>query len=769
MTTNTVNNNNNENTAEEIQNYIDSITKQYKVAESYIEAMEADGSQITHDQKELDKLLAEKDYFTRYCASVPSWITTEISRLQADENGLKADIATQKSKLEALDPSFASLDDTLASLLNAITNLSSNSNIAPSDMSQDIQHIQNYLNLLFSSMKQKLNSDKDAAIISNDVQDNLSDAQLEQFAAQMITSQEGEQNTLGQLTSLLGKDIVSFHQAYDNAKADKHRFNCFDKAFNLHDANGRIDRDNQIMANASSMIDTINNALTALAPETASLMPEFVQVTVILKIVMEKLKKILDNADLSSNQKASGVLSVLMFALGVFNMVGQEVQEQKSHNEKKMAESNINASQMNMADTVMNQQIQEEEAANAKLMKAVSLATQIILGAIMVLTAPGVGTALLMATFTALEATGVMDQATQKLGDVIHSQIAAEVLIGVAEILVTCGGGYVGDEAVSNLSEEAVATAVEIAEEVAAEAIQKAAEQAAVSSVKAEAVEAAEATIKTVVKKAAKAAAKRTAEQLFNQPIIAVMKMLMTAAGRDAAKEVVIKAATEAADTAIVESATVAKLAARGVQSSNAILTEIADRAGNKAAANVANVSEKDVEALARSQVWKSASRLSWTILFNISSSDYLTRIAKTTGNDNFLTFMEVLKQLMQMIALLGGSGMLSAATFDGGANSLLRIANGLSLIPQGANTVASYGQYQTAESQAKATTALARNQTIASLLHTYLKQMQKDIEQERDRFIRQQQQELQSDRVMAGHLNDGDMAGIQVLMASAG
>ena len=58
------------------------------------------------------------------------------------------------------------------------------------------------------------------------------------------------------------------------------------------------------MNNATAMIKGLNNALAALTPETAGLMPEFMELNVTLNTVMRKLKEILENVDLSPKEKA---------------------------------------------------------------------------------------------------------------------------------------------------------------------------------------------------------------------------------------------------------------------------------------------------------------------------------------------------------------------------------------------------------------------------------------------------------------------------------
>lgn len=783
--------------SQEIQDYIDTIEKQYAAAEVYINAMEHDATQIEQDETAIagleeslhdigglgytaiDTIVAGNTECVQDLPQYDRDLIGQIETLQADEKGRSADIATQKSVLETLDPSFKSLDDTLSAFLNALSSIASGGDVEGKLLSEDSSHIQKYLTLLFSAMRDKIQSDKNQAVIQDDIGDNLSDAQLEQFAAQMIQSSSSEQNVLGQLTSTMGDDAVAFHREYDDANGDRHRFNFFDDlgaSFGCGRSLEEEAEDERVMNNAQAMIGGIANALTALAPETSSIMPAFIQIDVLLKSVMRKVQAILADIDLSPKEKIGALLSVMMFALGIFNMIGQAVQNQRVYNQQQMAKANMDASQMNMADSIMNQKIQVEEAANAKLMQTVMFVTQIVLGAIMTLAAPGLGTALLMATLTVLQTTGVMDTATNKLGSAIHSQIAAEVLISVAEIAVTLGGAYLGDKMVAIAAKTAVDTATATASATARDAAEAAARQAATVGGRVDDQVAAQAAIDDFVTQSAEKAAQRTAAQIAHQPLAALFKMLLTASGRDAARNILAKAAQEAAESAVIESETFAKLAARNIAPLAEEVTAITDRIANNTAANAAGVRVETVESATRSDGAKTATRAGWATAYSLCSGDYLIQmsqaIRKALGKDddqafdNFLTSLEVLKQIMQMLILMTGSGMLSTAIFDGGGANAMRIANGLSMIPQGAETAAAYGAYETKESQAKATTALARNQSIADLLHAYLDQLQKDGNLERERFIRQQQQELQSDQAMAGHLQDGDIAGIQVLVA---
>ena len=479
----------------------------------------------------------------------------------------------------------------------------------------------------------------------------------------------------------------------------------------------------------------------------------------------------------------------MMFALGIFNMINQQVQTQKANNEQKMSQANLSASQSNLDDSVMNQKIQQEARANAAVMKMVMLVSQIVLGTLMTLLAPGLGTAFLMAAMTTMDATGATDALTNKLGNAIGNQIAAEVLVGAAEVAATCGGGFVADRLLAAATSTAVKAATVAADTATKNAIEEAAEQAATAAAKAGGksgtqvtlteVSRARIAIQNIAQQAAKKAAERTAEQLANQPLAALFRMLGQS-GRDAAKATIEKAAVKAANQAIVESETIAKLAADGIRTTDKVITQMTDRIANGTAANAANVDAKTVKKAAGSDAAKAKTRLGWTVFYNIASSDYLIQMSqaiqkargKSTDDDdfmNFMTFIEVLKQLMQMIAMIGGSGIMSAASFDSSGSSLMRMSNMISMLPQGANAMASYGVAETDLSTATATTALAKNQAIADLLQTFVDQMQKDGQLSRDSFLRQQQQELQSDLSMAGHLEDGDIAGIQVLLSAAG
>ena len=776
-----VNVNGNNDTAQEIQACIDAIEAQYQAAEHYITIMQQDASKLMHDETQL----TQWEQLYHQATEMGEWALAglaeaEMQPLQLDEAQQTSQLKAAQAKLEALDPGFVAMDNTIQSFLNTMKSLTSNSVWGDHDLiEEDMSHIEKYLNQLFLAMRDKLQTDMYQAIINNGLANNLSDAQLEQFAAQMIQSAASEEGHLGQFTSMVSDDVIAYNKAYDDANADYHKYNFFDTLFDINDANEKRWHDQQVMNNAKAMINAIGQALSDLAPELASATPAFAQVTVILKSIMKQVEVILAKTNISPKEKAGAILSLMMFALGVFNMINQAVQTLRSKNEQQLAQSNSNASQMNLQNSEMNQQIQAEERANAWIMKIVSIVAQVVLGSVMTLMAPGVGTAALMALVTTLQTTGALNSLETKLGELVHSQVLGDVLMGLAELAVTVGGGAIADRMLAAATKGAVAEAAQAAQIAVAQSMRQAAEEAVTMAGRSavnNALERATATIDAVVQRTTQIAAQRTAEQLANQPLIALFKML-TESGREAAQTIMRDTAIVAARDAITEVETLAKLAARGIGASDKVIGEIASTSANSAAATASRVSVKTIESAGGSVLAKSTARFGWTLLYAISSSQEIQKeLSKKIQNSalaGFFTFLQIMNQLMQMIALMAGSGIASGASFNiagaGNAANMQRIANGLSIFPEGANAAAAYGNSEVSSATATAVTALAKNQTVAELLQQFLDQIQKDGSLARDRYTAQQQQELRSDQVMSSHLFDGDAVGVQILLSAAG
>jgi putative ubiquitin-RnfH superfamily antitoxin RatB of RatAB toxin-antitoxin module len=779
---------NNSGDSQEIQDYINAIEAQYNAAEQYIQAMEQDSSAIEHDATQISVLKPQERTHWSHVAPdgqggatvITGWNThqsviNEVNNLQGDIAVKQADIQAKQAQLEKVDPDFSALDNTLDSIIDSLTKTLNDGVEGHGRIADDVSHIQKYLTSLFKAMQDKIQVDKNQAIIQGNQSSDLTDAQLEQFASAAIQAQGSELNNLNEMVNTMSADFGAYHKQYDDANTDHHRFNIFDEIFS--DANAKEYEDDRVENNANDMMNAINSALTAVAPEIAACTPGLGQIEMIFDVITRKIDKILADTTLSPKEKSTKILALLMFALGAFSQLHQQVESLKSNNEKQMSQANLYAAQMNLDDSVMNQKIQQEEQANAKIMKTFMLVTQIVLGTLMTLAAPGVGSAFAMAVATALEASGVIDTITTKLGEAFHSKIGADIFVAALEVGATAGGGFGLDLLAQKVGAEAVEVAVEAAVATAKEAVEEAAEKAALAAGRAgdrAAIEAAQNVIEGTAKTAAEAAAKKTVQAFTSQTIPALVSTALKKGLMQSVKEALTKATEQAVTTAISDANLIAEAAARGATITATEMNTVALRAANEAVADVSKVALQNVaKETGKSEARKLGERAVFAVLYSIGNTSLLIDIAKerlkdpnSESSQELLMALGIIQGLMMMFAQIGGSGI--AAMFDASSANMELLMNRIALIPQGMNVGANLGQYYVYKDEADTVEKMQITSSSSDVLQALMDQIKKDASQSRDLFIRAQAQEVQQNLAMSTHLHDGDAAGIQVLTSGA-
>ncbi len=751
------------------QQALQAIQAQYQQALAFVEAMEKDTARINYDQGWIAEFESMGKAFRGMEAPY-----------KADEAAAEADLKNQEEALKALDPSFSSLCDTLDSLISCIDSAATDKNAGMSNVVGDIQNLQSVMDKIFSAMKQKLQGDMYSAELSSSVSDQLTASELADIAADGIQYQSSELSTLNGAMDSLSALITSYHTAYNSADADSNKYNFWDDAasfFGLGDAGKKKAEDKAAMANATDMMKGLSSVMGSLSSEVAGLMPQFTQVINVIKALVKQVQEILSDTTMNIKEKQGAVLALVMFLLTFFQVIKQQVETEKAKNNQDMSKGAVQASQINIDNTMTEQKIRMEQERNAKIMKITMMVAQAVLGGVMMAMAPGIGTALLVGIVTAFEemqSAGVLD-ITQKLADAIGSKIGANILIGLGEMGITVGGGALLDQVVSKALEAAVQKAAAAAVQSANGWIEKGV-QTALTATGAVGDPAASAAVENVLTQLAKSAAQKAAQgaatQFMKQPFGVLLEMAAKKTFSQALKQALETASEQAVETAVENGATIAKLAARGIQSTNAVVDDIATLAANR---SVASISRKTIEKVAedadRTQLKTAASRALYTNMFSMANTGMMTDMLKKMGvtDDTVMEIFGAIQQLIQMVALMAGSGMLNGANMEGVVSNLPRAVNLLQLAPQSAEVASSYGMYQTKMAESKAVTALAMNGSVADLLHSFIEQLQKDSNLDRDIMIKEQTQEAQSTSLMAGHLHDGDNAAIQILISAAG
>lgn len=759
------------------QEALAAIEAQYNQAKAYIQAMKNDTDKIKQDQS----IIAQAEAF--------GWLisTTALKSIEApyiaDEDAAKADLKAQGDALKALDPSFSALCDSLNALIDCIDKAANDPSAGVGNVMDDITKIQPEMDKILDAMQTRLQGDMYIAEMDSAEAGQLTSAELAQLASTASSYFSREVGSLMTVFNSLSTMIQDYQKAYNAANEDYNRYNMWDDVASFFggDADEKKAEDKAIMANATDMMNGLSDVMTAMLPAISACSPEFAQALQVIKEVLREVKKILASAQIDPKEKEKLVLALVMFLLTFFQVVKQDVESEKMKNNQTQSQGAMAASKINIDNTMANEKIKEEQEANAKIMKLTMEIATAVMGAVMMVVAPGIGTALLIAMVTVFEElqTEGLVNVTGALAGAIggkNAQIYADAIVAVIEMVVTMGGGALLDvgltaekaaqEVADKAMESAMSTTIKKAAEAAAQAAGKAGEGFETAVGKAMSV------LDNICSKAAYKAAEGAAAQFMKQPFGVLMTMIAKGTYTQALKAVMEKAAQEAIETAIEDAATIAKLAARDIESSPNVIDEVATRAANETVASLSGKSfEKIAEEAAATKLGTAVSRGAWTALFAYGNTNMLTDMLKKMGvsNDTVLEIMQVMQQLIQMVAMMMGSGMMSGATIEGVVQGLPRIANLASLAPQSVQVAGSYGMYETEMKESKAIKAIAMDGSIADLLHSFIEQLQKDANMERDVMTRDQTQDSQSTLGMAGHLHDGDNAMIQILVSAAG
>jgi hypothetical protein len=360
-----------------------------------------------------------------------------------------------------------------------------------------------------------------------------------------------------------------------------------------------------------------------------------------------------------------------------------------------------------------------------------------------------------------------------------NAQVVADVIIGLAEVAATAGGGALIEKAMDKACKAAVEAAVAAAVNAAKDSILAAA-KAAVSSAVARGVtgvseDAIVAQMTQAVETAAREAAQMTSKQFLKQASVRLIASLFGNGLRDAAET----AAREAADLTVkglkellVESINIEASDAEAVTSGAAF----------RATANVAKKSTNQLKnEFARTALAAAGRRAAFTSIGAIANTNMLVdsanAIQQADGKKLDASAMEavtitlqVVQEIIQMIAMMLGGGFFEQAEFKAGSSVMMaqRGMNAVQSMAMLTSAVSSYGLGSVEEKQGTTTTSQQIIASIASVLHSFLDEIQKDANKGRSLFIEQQAAEVKSQMALSGHLYDGTAAGINVLVSGA-
>lgn len=776
------------NTNSAMDDAVRQISQQFEKEYEAIARLEKDAediandlAQIAADEAAIDKIEGDPLRKFKRKGGVIRRLNRDIAAKNADRAAKEADIKQIEAELEKLDPSFKDLSNALNTLLEGLKSAAKdNPDVSLQDFRADVQKVMGYIKEIGKAMEEKAEADKCAALIE-DGGNGLTDAEREALAQQMIQHQGAEQSILYALVDKMASDLTDIFKEENSAKVKKAGIHWYNEIF----GNGteRKARYEAIIKNAEKMMQMIQAVTKEISPELSSLTPDLAQMINTINNVVKEITKILDSA-LSSEEKGDKILALMVFALGLLSTVVSMVAKDKAEADKRMNEVSTYTTRMNIDHEITQQQIMKKELQYAHVMKIVMKISMIFVGVIMTVLAPGVGTALLMAAMTALEASGALDTLTKKLGSFIGSKAGAEAMIAALEVATTVGGGAVVDSLTKVVEKEVTQAVMKAVES----SIQQTIEDT-VTLVMEKSPNLSEDAVRNIIKMTVTDAAEQAAAKTFTlfskQSGGAIFASIIknggiTAATESKIEEAILSAANKAAENAVplAEKAVTGPLEAATISE----LERIATAAANESAS--ALTIDKTAEDVAKSTVEKTAgakaiSRGVYSSIYSLASSNLLIELmeaiqkARGKGKDDdafqiLVTFMRILQMLIAMAAQLSGSGLMSSVVFADSSATLSKIANYGQIAGTGADAIGAYGTGDAELGQAKAVKAIAKDNATIDTFQFILEQLKKDGNAERARALKEIAQISRTTTRLSCHLYDSGAMLAKVLTEQA-
>jgi len=815
-----------------VSEYVQNIQNDYEAGLKYVTQIQNDEDEYAYDEEQINAKTEVADHHQEACGEdgVITWTTYhQANKYSAtyikqqgwvtDANAMQADEQNCEDELYSMGMDVSDLMTEVKNLSSQILTLGKDDQISDADFKTDLQDIVKYMNSIFGAMKQEVLVQEDEAIFDACVANgDTSSAEFQEAESGMVSHGYQENSILQNLIYVvMPQDFSQFHQASDNAQADKNNVRWWDEMFSNGYDQERDDAG--IIHNANAMMDIITETIQALAPILNNSSPDFQELVMMIDTIEKQVIAILNDVTLSPAEQQQEIMGLFVVVMGLLGLVIQFAAKDKAQNDKEMSDASMNASQMALVDTQMEQKEFQSNQKYAATMSKIMKAVEIVGGALMTILAPGIGTALLMAIVTALEASGVMDKLTNALADKLGSKVAAEAIVGALEVAVTLGGGMIADALMNAAVKAAVASAKTAVQTAVDQIVDQTAKNAIEAAKKAgdeaaeDAIEDASQQIRAVADKAVESAAKKMVTQFFKQNGLQLMLQFCKNAGLDGTSQTIARMTAQAVNQAAEEAAVSAaegasrlmqifgkvsnftdeeivqfsKLAEESAADSVAKLTGTKTEAGMfsklfyQAIAKITNSTAEEVETamteFSESGLGKGLSRTAWTTLYATGSNnllvDGLAPLLKKQlklDDDQFqklvLSF-EILQQVMSMIAMVMGSGMAEQVTMEDTPTTFLKIANLLQVGSQGLEAAANYGKFVADEGQARLAVPMAKSQLISEILGTIMNEISKRQQSEQERDTQEANGVAKTTANLAADLHKNADASARALLAA--
>jgi len=689
---------------------------------------------------------------------------SNIGRLVQSMVAPTAQIKGDEEQLSAMDPAFSRL----ASALNAIIGISSvdgqeNSEQSILFIANNLQKTKALLQEIYTAFQDEITAGQ--AGVTNNSTDLSTDEADAIDEMQQTNAAQGELNSA---INGLATDATNAYTQYLSAYQDE-------KDTSMFSLDSHVGQD--LVAKWENTVSqkAFTNSIGDLASSIASgeIEVAFSSINTAVESLFKKVEKILEDPSAVSSGKDLGkILNLMMLVLGYFNVIQEEVEKLKTENEQQMSKANLKATEMNLGASQVMAAIAQVVQAEAHVLKIVTLVTTVVLGVVFTAMAPGIGTAILMAGMSSYEAyesqTG--DQQTKALTQDIGSgfqdlgvssqlsQILSSVTIALAEVVVVVAGGAGIDLVVEKASQAAIREAVQEAEEIASNAANQVEGQAAKEEVR------------SAVIFAARSGAEMAAKQFNKQ---ALYKIVFGGSLKVATKQ----AAKEAAELAAKDLIQLSDF------SNPAVIDKVAQDSAYKAVSNSTKKSVQQIEKEAsRSAKAVAGKRALFTGIGGLANSNFLLNIANAIESADgkklsksemeIVTItLQVVQEIIQMIAMMMGGGFGEQADLKQGSSSLLMAQKGMvgmQSVSMLSSSVSSLGVGEVDETQAVVVKEQQIIGALSSALHSFLKEVQQDSNKERALFMQKLMAEVKSQESLSSNLYDGNTTGIEILVSGA-
>ncbi|HSX37456.1 MAG TPA: hypothetical protein VLE95_01335 [Chlamydiales bacterium] len=801
--------NNTQSASQNAQSIMDGIEQQYQTYESWLNQIEADVNAINADAAKLPSVYHHHGW----------WIFTYVTVDHGAQNALTDDINAKKADIDKLtsqlaqagEGSYRALAKALKSAVDDIdmseTNHSRRDGEADAAnevrLSDDLTHISQYIQQLATALEDKVQVEKDKAMIQYDTDNGLDSSSDVQ---KLISDSANEATQLDSFRTSLFSDLKDYNTQYNNADIDENGIHWYDKWFS--DGNERAANDDQIKANVGKMSQLIGEINQDIIPELAAISPDFAQISNILDQILKRISELMD-PNLTPDQRktmamslSTQILSLFVIVMGLLDLVKQNAAADKSKNESRMSEATTASSQMGIANSQAQSAKLLEDLNYAAIMNKVMKIAQYALMAVTTLIVPGVGSFLVGAALIALQASGATDKLIAALTPLM-GDTGAQWFVTALEMVVSMGGGLALDCVLKTVMTKILAT---ISANLVREAVATAAKEAA-NVLAHQCIGVTAKTIEPIITEAAENAANLAAKKVFfmclrnknGAKMVWDLLMQTTRKSGSLALEKIMtpmmqKAAQAAFDDAAREAGNVLKELGRfavndaGVLSDDAakLLIVVANDAANQGAASAMNITPE----LAKTAHVPSHENMNFQAVTRgelaglygaLTNNEILVNFAKFMQDkvhkvsdsefENWITALQVIQQFLASVVQMGAAGtggtLSRALSGVGASQGLMKVSAGAQGLSMGTSAVSDYGMYETQTAEGGAMEELAKIQMVLNVLYQMIapqiaNRRKNEAQYDNAQFVEQ----MQNTSSMSSHLSDYLRLAGQVMIA---